>query len=108
VAGWRLTQVARRDVDEIARFVVRRDGVDAAETVLRRLYSAFDELARRPVWGKESPLHADVTVRERIVLPRHGGYWVLYKVGPQSIVILRVVPPGRPRPTSVPPAQERT
>jgi toxin ParE1/3/4 len=76
---------AIRDADEILAYVAP-DNAAAAERLAERLARATDRLADFPESGAPHP-EIDIGVRGIVV----GRYLILYRVGPDSVDILRVV-----------------
>ena len=76
---------ADRDMDEIFAWIAREDAM-AAERLVRRIFEAARSLRDFPERGAP---HPEIGPDARALLV--GRYLVLYRVGPDSVDILRIV-----------------
>jgi len=91
--AFRLSPSARQDLLEITGHIADRDGTARALTIADRLHAAMMRTAEMPGIGRERPDLTHEAVRWWIV----GPWWIVYKVEPSSVVVLRVVHAGRLR-----------
>ena len=87
-----ITDHARRDLDEIGRWITGQSGRERARLVLRRLVSTCELFASQPSAGRPEP-DLGSNVRSFVVAP----YLVVYRPQARSIEVLRVIHGARDR-----------
>ncbi len=83
---YRLSNDALNDLDEIRRYITKRDSEDAADNLEIQFFDAFDELARLPQVG-----HRRFDVKQDTMLFHNVSEYVIQFRREPRLVILRVV-----------------
>lgn len=80
-----ITANASRDLRELHGYGIREYGLAAADAYLEELFAKFEVIAQWPFAARERP-----TVRPPVRLSPHRAHNVLYSVGDDTVVVLRV------------------
>lgn len=87
MSGYRLTESAEADLDEILGFIAERDGINRALHVYEAFTKAFERLADAPGIGTRRPPMTGDAVRWWPVF----SFLVVYDAEREPIDILRVI-----------------
>jgi antitoxin ParD1/3/4/toxin ParE1/3/4 len=87
VSGYRLTESAEADLDDILGFIAERDGLSRALHVYQAFVEAFDLLADTPYIGPRKPHLTDDPIRWWPVFR----FLIVYDPEREPIDILRVI-----------------
>ncbi|MDR2014390.1 MAG: type II toxin-antitoxin system RelE/ParE family toxin [Azoarcus sp.] len=86
----RLTRKASADLLRLAKFLVDRGAMAAAEKALAAIRKSFDEIAESPQASRQADDFDDPDIRHcRVKFGRYG-YVVLYRIYPEESVVLSI------------------